>query len=166
MCTNELKWFFDHISCNVTMTRGFSCWEFAADIFQFIYMYTSAGRSQCNSVLMLSEFNQACIYYFSSSVKWSVQNWCFSEVTSITVVHLTFPDIESGWKEDESCVPECITSKYIIKVTSSRDQIILKMDAFVEDPCGALMLRKWCFYICIASIRSMFLSSLPLVYLF
>ena len=45
-------------------------------------------------------------------------------------------------KEDESCVPECITSKYIIKVTSSRDQIILKMDAFVEDPCGALMLRK------------------------
>ena len=45
-------------------------------------------------------------------------------------------------KEDESCVPECITSKYIIKVASSRDLIISKMDAFVEDPCEVQMLRK------------------------
>ena len=45
-------------------------------------------------------------------------------------------------KEDESCVPECITSKYIIKVVSSRDLIISKVDAFVEDPCEVQMLRK------------------------
>ena len=45
-------------------------------------------------------------------------------------------------KEDKSCVPECITSKYIIKVVSSRDLIISKMDAFVEDPCEVQMLRK------------------------
>ena len=32
-------------------------------------------------------------------------------------------------KEDASCVPECITSKYIIKVVSSRDLIIF------EDGC-------------------------------
>ena len=45
-------------------------------------------------------------------------------------------------EEDESCTPECITSKYIIKVASSRDQIISNMDAFAEDPCEAPMLRK------------------------
>ena len=55
-------------------------------------------------------------------------------------------------KEDESYVPECITLKYIIKVTLSCDQIILEMDASVEDPCEAPMLRKmmllylYCFY--------------------
>ena len=54
-----------------------------------------------------------------------------------------------------------------LPVASSRDQIISKMDAFVEDPCKAPMLRKMTLlYIRIAWIRSMFLSSLPLVYLF
>ena len=45
-------------------------------------------------------------------------------------------------KEDKSYVPECINSKNITKVAWSRDQIILKMDAFVEDSCEAPMLRK------------------------
>ena len=49
-------------------------------------------------------------------------------------------DVQAHWKKDESYVPECITSKFIIKVPSSRDQIILKMVAFVEDPCKAPML--------------------------
>ena len=45
-------------------------------------------------------------------------------------------------KENALCVTECITSKNIIKVASSRDQIILRMDAFLEDRCEAPMLRK------------------------
>ena len=52
------------------------------------------------------------------------------------------PKTNTQTKEDESCVPECITSKYIIKVVSSRDLIISKMDAFVEDPCEVQMLQK------------------------
>ena len=50
--------------------------------------------------------------------------------------------ITGNSKEDESCVPECITCTYIVNVALSRDQFISKMDAFVEDPCEALMLRK------------------------
>ena len=52
------------------------------------------------------------------------------------------------------------------RVASSRDQIISKMDAFVEGPCEALMLRKMMHLYLYCFVTERFLSSLPLVYLF